>query len=283
MSSVKRVFSFVRWRLIPVRYVGKIAAWPRSVASRRHVPHGRTAATLQEQGCLAGPRLSAEALAAIQAIFRPRIAGVRPPTSGHTFVDLVKPEDFVPANPVFRFAFSADVLDIADDYFGGRFILDSIQVLYSWPTTEAPHDSQMWHKDYGDSKSLHCVVYLNDVTKIEDGPLVYVDRKDARRIGRSLIIRRIPDARFSAELGAGQIRHFFGKAGESVLVDPAACYHYGSRCSNPRLAIFVTFNTDRPFVAPTAPILQNASVILASARQVRPDLSERHLRRILPL
>ena len=283
LSSIKNVLSFVRWRLVPVRYVGKIAAWPRVAASRQHVPRGRTAATVQEQGCLAGPRLSPEALAEIQAIFRPRVADVRPSTTGHTFVNLVKPEDFVPENPVFRFAFSADVLDVADDYFGGRFILDSIQVLYSWPTSEAPHDSQMWHKDYGDSKSLHCVVYLNDVTKIEDGPLVFVDRNDARRIRRSLIIRRITDAQFSAELGAGRIRHFFGRAGESVLVDPAVCYHYGSRCSNPRLAIFVTFNTDRPFVAPTEPILHNGSLILASARQVRSDLTESYLRRLLSL
>ena len=283
MSSVKSVLGFVRWQLVPVRYAGKIARWPRGVAAGSHIPRGRAAAMVQEHGFQPGPRLPQQALAEIQAIYRPRAEQVRPTATGHNFVNLVEPGDYVSGNALIRFAFSTEVLDVADDYFGGRFVVDSIQVLYSWPTAVAPHDSQMWHRDYGDSKSFHCVAYLNDVTTVEDGPLVYVDRSDARRIGRSLIIRRIPDARFKSELGNGHIRHFFGQAGESVFVDPAACYHYGSRCRNPRLAIFVTFNTDRPFVAPTDAIRTNADAILAAAKQVRPDLTDRYLQRLLPV
>ena len=283
MSTVKDVLGFLRWRLVPIRYFGKFVAWPRNAAAARHVPRGRAAAAVFEEGCQPGPRLTEELLQEILALYRPRSERVRPTTTGHTFTNLVQPEDFVAANPLLRFAFSSDVLDVADDYFGGRFVLDSIQVLYSWPTTEAPHDSQLWHKDYGDSRSFHCVAYLNDVTTIEDGPFVYVDRKDARRIRRSIFIRRIPDARFNAELGDGQVRYFFGRAGESVLLDPAACYHYGSRCRNPRLAIFVTFNTDQPFVAPTDAIRDNADAILVAAKKLRPDLTENYLNRLLSL
>ena len=40
----------------------------------------------------------------------------------------------------------------------------------------------------------------------------------------------LPDDDFSKELKGGQVRVFAGRAGDSIFVDPAACYHYGSRC-----------------------------------------------------
>ena len=178
---------------------------------------------------------------------------------------------------------SPAVLDVADDYFGGRFSVDSIQLLYSWPTEGPLRASQYWHKDYGDSRSLHCVAYVTDVFTPEDGPFVYIDRADTQRIGTSPFIRRIEDRQLEAELGSGVQRTFYGRAGESVLIDPAACYHYGSRCQRPRLAIFATFNTDRPFVSATPAIRAGAALAAAEAAKVRPDLDESYLRRIFGL
>jgi hypothetical protein len=281
MTAVRDALHFLRWRLVPVRYAGKLRAGPRPRPAA--APRTRLAATIDQQGHAAGPALDAPTLAQVQAIYRPRVAAVVPSSGGHPFTNLVRPEDFAPENPVFRFAWSAPVLDVAHDYFGGRFILDSIQVLYSWPTEGEPRESQLWHKDYGDTRTLHCVAYLNDVQTLDDGPFVYVDKADTRRIGRSPVIRRIDDTRFAAELGDGRLRQFYGRAGESVFVDPSACYHYGSRCRNGRLAIFVTFFTDRPFVAPTPPIVAHRERIAAAASTVRPDLSDAYLRRLLQL
>ncbi len=281
MSAVHSVYSFLRWRLVPVRYAGKLATLPR--AGGAFVPRSALTDAIERDGHHAGPRVAAETLAQMQAIYRPRMADVTPTTNGHPFTNLVRPEeDFTPENPVFRHALSPQVLDVAHDYFNGRFVLDSIQVLYSWPTRSLS-ESQMWHKDYGDSRTLHCMTYLNDVTAPEDGPFVYIDKADTRRIRRAPFIRRIDDTTFRTELGSGQVRQFVGPAGESVFVDPSTCYHYGSRCVNPRLAIFVTFNTDRPFVAPTEPIRQHRERILAAARPVRPELSDTYLRRLLQL
>ena len=204
-----------------------------------------------------------------------------PAEAGHPFENLMRPEDLDPDNPVLRFAFSREILDAADAYFGGYFRFDSIQVLYSYATEGSLRESQLWHRDYGDTKSLHCVAYVNDVLEPEDGPFVFVDRNDTRRIGSSPLIRRIPDERFRRELGEGRIRSFYGEGGESVLVDPAACYHFGSRCMNPRTAIFVTFNTDRPFVPATPLMRENRKRLLAAAAAIRPDLSRDYLERIL--
>lgn len=275
MLAVRDALHFVRWRVVAVRYAGRLAV------RRPPAPAGTTEVDrrMRELGHAPGPSLPAELLAEALAIYSPRAEQVVPTAGGHPFVNLFRPEDATADNPVFRFALSPAVLDRVHDYFDGDFRFDSIQVLYSWPT-DSVAESQMWHKDYGDSRSFHCVAYLSDVTTSADGPFVFVDRRDTRRIGRSPFIRRIADEKFARELKGGKQHTFFGMAGESVLVDPAACYHYGSRCQNPRLAIFVTFNSARPFV-PAQPMIRGRTAPnVAAARQVRPDLSETYLARI---
>ena len=280
MQAAQRVMGFMRWRLVPVRYAGKLRRT--LTGSRTAVPRCALVERVDEHGYAPGPRIDPPTLEAILARYRPRIERVEPTRTGHPFTNLVTAADYTTEDPVVRLAFSNSVLDVAHDYFGGRLTLDSIQVLYSWPT-EGLSDSQMWHKDYGDSRSFHWIAYLNDVSSDLDGPFVFVDREDTRRIARSPFIRRIDDQRFMKELGDGQVRRFTGQAGESVYVDPSACYHYGSRCRQPRLAIFITFNSDRPFVAATDLVRQNAQRLLDVGRALRPDLSESYLRTLLAL
>jgi hypothetical protein len=282
MSLLRDAAQFVRWRLIPLRYAGKLRGWPAGDGAAAP-PRTALAQQVLEQGHAAGPGIPPRQLAALQAAFAPRMAGVTPSERGHPFVNLLRAEDLVADCPALELAFSPAVLDVADDYFGGRLLLDSIQVLYSWPTHGALRASQMWHKDYGDTRSFHWIAYLSDVAGPEDGPFCFVDRADTLRINRSIFIRRIPDERFEAELGNGTLRSFLGRAGDSVFVDPAACYHNGSRCRRSRLALFVTFNTSNPFVAPTPLVREHRAQLLRAARALRPDLSEPYLRRLLQL
>lgn len=279
MDAVREIYKLLRWRLIAVRYVRKIASFISSPALPQ--PARLRNSAFERQGFGPGPSIPALDLEEMRAIYGPRAELVVPTAHGHPFENLMRAEDLTASNPVLRFAFSPAVLDAAHDYFGERFKFDSIQLMYSYPTDGELRESQKWHRDYGDSKSFHCVAYVNDVLAPEDGPFVFVDRNDASRIIRSPIIRRIDDAKFRRELGNGEIRTFYGKAGESVLVDPAACYHYGSRCKRGRLALFVTFNTDRPYVAAQALLRENRSRLLAAAQQIRPDLSPIFLKQIL--
>lgn len=282
MSLLHDAAHFFRWRLIPLRYAGKLRGWPARPGAAA-APRTALAQRVLEEGHTAGPAIAPAQLAALQALLAPRAAAVTPTGHGHPFVNLLQPEDLVAECPALALAFSPAVLDVADDYFGGRLVLDSIQVLYSWPTQGALRASQMWHKDYGDTRSFHWIAYLSDVSGPEDGPFCFIDRIDARRINRSFFIRRIPDERFAAELGDGTLRTFLGQAGESVFVDPAVCYHNGSRCRRARLALFVTFNTSNPFVAPTPLVRENRAALLRAALALRPDLSEPYLRRLLQL
>ena len=282
MQAIRDVYHLLRWRLIAVRYLGKIRRYLTAPAlPRRTADRGNGDSALARQGHAPGPRIADAELDQIRAIYGPRAAAVVPTETGHPFVNLMRAEDIHSDNPVMRFAFSREVLDGARDYFGDDFRYDSIQVLYSFPTAGSLRESQMWHRDYGDTKSFHCVAYVNDVLEPEDGPFVFVDRNDAKRIASAPIIRRIPDEKFRKELGDGQVRSFFGKAGESVFVDPSACYHFGSRCERARTAIFVTFNTHRPFVAAYPLMRENRQKLIATAKAIRPDLSHDYIERIL--
>lgn len=283
MPVLHDIAHFVRWRLIPLRYAGKFRAFSVAHALANLPPRTAIVQSMLVNGYHTGPTLGPAELGELAATYRPRTLDVVPQPGSHPFVNLFRREDIHAANPVIRLAFSPKIIGIADDYFGGRLMLDSLQVLYSWPTHGELRESQMWHKDYGDSKSFHWVAYLNDVAGPDDGPFAFVDKKDSRNIGRSVFIRRIGDRDFNVEVGTGRIQQFLGRAGESLYVDPATCYHSGSRCKNPRLAIFITFNSDRPFVDPVPIIVENRVRIADVARQLRPDLSDVYIKRLLGL
>lgn len=283
MGSIRKIASFIRWRLVPVRYATMLGSLRRRGLFESIPPKSAVVEEIIVKGFSVGPRLDPYLLQQAQQIYKPRSVPIIPKKSGHPFVNLFCDEDINPENPVLRYAFSPGVLDAAADYFGGRLILDSIQVLYSYPTEGDLRESQYWHLDYGDRKSFHCVAYLNDVLDPKDGPFVFVDKMTTQKIGRSILIRRIPDQQFSKELMDGKIENFFGVAGSSVLVDPAACYHYGSRCRVPRLAIFATFSTWYPFVQPVPLVSLNAQKLLETVRSIRPDLSESFLKALLQI
>ncbi len=281
MNALREAYRFLRWRPIPIRYAGKVKRTVASSFQSKSVPRLAGAEDLWELGWSKGPSLPAADLPAIRALYEPRAAAVVPTPGGHPFTNLFRPEDISADNPLCRFAFSREVLDAAHDYFDGHPRYNAIQMMYSWPTGGELNESQMWHRDYGDSKSFHCIAYVNDLLTPDHGPFVFVDKRDTRRIKSLPIIRRIADDKFKRELGEGEVRSFYGSAGESIFVDPAICYHYGSRCRTPRFAVFVTFSTDRPYVSQTDFVEANRDRLLAVAREIRPDLSEAYLRAVL--
>lgn len=232
---------------------------------------------INDIGYATGPTIDFKILHEIQSIYQPRTSEVVIRESGAPFKNIMQDQDVTIDNPVIRLAFSKEILDPAMDYFGGKILFESLQVLYSYPTEGKLRESQLWHKDFGDSKSFHAIMYINDVNAIEEGPFVFVNKNDSKRIKHSSFIRRIPDEQFMKELGDGEVKYFYGKAGESIFVDPAKCYHYGSRCKKGRLAIFFTFNTSTPYVISPGLIQRNQTKFLEMGRQLRPDISEEKL------
>tara|TARA_R110002072_G_scaffold243304_9_gene402291 strand:- start:232 stop:1086 length:855 start_codon:yes stop_codon:yes gene_type:complete len=282
-NSAQRIASFLKWQLVPVRYLGRLRYLRPRHITPANSPRSAKGMEIEAAGYAAGPVLSQDMLTKMQEIFVSRAPTAAPEKLKAPFINLSRAEDLTKDNPLVQLAFSKDILDVAIDYFGGRLTLDSLQVLHSFPQTGPLKESQKWHLDYGDSRSLHCVYYLNDVTDMDGGPFVFIDKENSKKVGRGLIVRRIEDDQFTQESNDAPLQIAYGKAGTSLWVDPAACYHYGSRCKRPRTAIFLTFNSDSPFMAPTPLIVENARQIAEAGKALRPDLDPTVIDKMLRL
>jgi hypothetical protein len=283
MQKIKNQINYLRSHLIVKRKFSMLFNINSKTFSKSEPSVLESSKVLSNVGFTSGPTCSPEILQEIKNIYEARIGEVIPKSTGAPFKNLIHDEDITIDNPVIKLAFSKEILDPAIDYFGGKLLLESLQVLYSYPTDGKLRESQHWHKDFGDSKSFHGIMYLNDVTKVKHGPFVFVNRIESKKMKRSLVIRRINDEDFRKELGDGQIETFYGKAGESIFVDPAICYHYGSRCKEGRLAIFFTFNTSTPYVIIPGLIQNNRNKLFEIGKILRPDLSEDKLKVLLDI
>ncbi len=281
MLTIRNVLSFLRWRVIAVRYITWLLNLKAKAIRRSNQPASKIGCKIASDGYHAGPKFEDEVIEKISAAYLSRRKDVSCPDRGAPFIDLMCSSDFNVDNPIFKMIFSKEILDVAIDYFGGDMSLYSLQVIYSFPTEGEIRESQKWHKDYGDNKTLHSIIYLSDVCDEDDGPVVFTDKNDSKRIKKYPFIRRIEDSVFERELDGGKIIRHFGKGGSSFFVDPAVCYHFGSRGRNGRLALFFSFNTGTPFVGPTKSVKENVNKIYDIAKAIRPDLSESLLSRII--
>ena len=283
MKQIRKLASFLRWRLVPIRYLTMLRhmRWRRLIIRSPSV--SSISFEIEEFGYHVTTPVDKDVIEKIRAIYSPRTASVIPNEYGHPFANLFNEDDIHPENPVLQTVFSPKILNAAADYFGNKLILDSIQVLYSYSTAGEIRESQYWHLDYGDRKSFHAITYLNDIRSGEDGPFVFVDKRATQKIGRSLIIRRIADEHFTKKLGDESVINFLGAAGSTVFVDPAACYHYGSRCKFSRLALFTTFSGWFPYAQPMPIISDNKKKFYKVAKYLRPDLNSNFLKIILQI
>jgi hypothetical protein len=283
MQKIKYQINYLRSHLIAKRKFSMLFNINRKTFSKLEPSVLESSSVLNDIGFTTGPTCSPENLKEIKNIYEPRIIEVIPKATGAPFKNLMRDEDITIDNPIIQLAFSKKILDPAIDYFGGKLLFESLQVLYSYPTDGNLRESQLWHKDFGDSKSFHGIMYLNDVEEIKHGPFVFVNRTESKKMKSSLLIRRIKDEDFMKELGNGKIEIFYGKAGESIFVDPAVCYHYGSRCKEGRLAIFFTFNTSIPYVIIPGLIQNNRNKLFEIGKTLRPDLPVEKLKVILDI
>ena len=275
----RSIASFLRWRVVPVRMAGRAKQLrprhiTRALTTRRGKPVSEVGKAIERSGYCVGKPMPADVLEQITALIEPRFASAPASTNSHTFVNLMQDEDYTVDSPIIRYAFSKDVLDPALDYFGNRTRLYAIQLLWSFPHNGPLRESQKWHRDFSDSRCLHNITYLNDIRSEAGGPLMFVDKDDSAKVKGSPFIRRIEDDTFYSEVGHSEPITVLGDAGTTVLMDPAACYHCGSRCKSPRLALFVSFNSDLPYVSETAPISRHADALMAAGRELRPDLPD---------
>ena len=159
---------------------------------------------------------------------------------------LTSPEDLHPESIFVRFAMQPHLVQIATAYMGMVPYLSNIQVLVSFGTDNAKwEESQLWHRDYHDTKTLRFWMYLSDVTEPKHGPFTYLPLDPSRQVPNGFFPGRVSDEAMNA-CGLGKhSQAVYGKRLNCFSIDTARCYHMGSRVAlgEKRIAYLATFNT----------------------------------------
>jgi hypothetical protein len=145
-----------------------------------------------------------------------------------------------------RFAMQENLLKMAAGYLGMVPYLSNVQVLVSFGTdNKVWEESQLWHRDYHDTKTLRLWVYLSDVLELKHGPFTYLPLELSRKVRNGFFPGRVSDAQMEADGLAANAESVYGQRLASFAIDTARCYHMGSRLplGEIRVAYLATFNT----------------------------------------
>lgn len=126
-----------------------------------------------------------------------------------------------------RFALQENILKLVGAYFKESPYLFDVSVLASYSSgSDVWQQSQLWHQDVEDAKTIKLWVYLNDVTTDAQGPFTYLPIEASKKIeGKG----RISDEQI-ASLGLDKEAIVIkGEKKTSFLIDTRYCFHLGSR------------------------------------------------------
>lgn len=146
-----------------------------------------------------------------------------------------------------RFALQKNILRIVSSYYGEIPYVSYVFLSLSHRREkESLAYSQLWHKDYDDTKTIKFFVYLNDVTS-EHGPFTYLPKNCSRRVKERFFPIHQTDEIFKS-VPPEDVRQVVGPQFTSFLVDTGHCYHMGSRIKGDekRLAFTVAYTTSPP-------------------------------------
>ncbi len=132
-------------------------------------------------------------------------------------------------NPFVAFALQPSVLSILSTAYGELPRLDYVLLTLSRHTGKALSYSQLWHRDYDDTRVIKLFVYLTDVASQDDGPFTFIPGPSSDRFGFSLHSHR-PDDAIAARLGSSdQIKSIKAPRLSAFMVETSRCLHMGSR------------------------------------------------------
>lgn len=160
-----------------------------------------------------------------------------------------RPEDLRPDSVFVRFALQPNLVKLAAAYLKMVPYLSSVQALVSFGTECGQQgqwtESQLWHRDYHDTKTLRMWLYLSDVSTPEHGPFTYLPAGYSRQVKNTFFPRRISDEAMDQSGIAKHAQPVYGNRNTPFYIDTTRCYHLGSRVAlgERRIAYLATFNT----------------------------------------
>ncbi|HEV2568126.1 hypothetical protein [Sphingomonas sp.] len=157
----------------------------------------------------------------------------------------------MPSDSIFvRFALQPALVQTLSEAMGGLPQLDYVLLTLSQHSAEPLAQSQLWHRDYDDPRTIKVFVYLTDVTSIEDGPFTFLPARATDRCGSSLRSHR-SDADIFSHVAPEEKVEIIAPKLSVFAVETSRCLHMGSRLApgHERLLYTATF-TSFPKLAP---------------------------------
>jgi hypothetical protein len=249
-TPLARLIKFVR-RLPMRREINARRALLSELASTSVIK--KHAAELREQGysivteIIDPVRMAALAKAGEDKLVRAHATPIRQDATHKDFwvrlLDEDKQDGMLPVdNPFVKFALQPEILAIAGHAFGELPRLDYVLLTLSRSANTEFNYSQLWHRDYDDTRVIKLFVYLTDVRNEEDGPFTFIPGPVSDRMGFRVRSHQT-DAEISTVIPLTAAQAIKGPKLSAFMVDTARCLHMGSRVSqgHERLLYTATF------------------------------------------
>ena len=145
-----------------------------------------------------------------------------------------------PSDSIFvRFATQPGIVQLLTRYLGELPILVDVILTLSRDTNTELGYSQLWHRDYDDSRTLKVFVYLTDVNDTRDGPFTFLPGQQSDRIGITLR-SHLPDAKVFSRVERTGTKEMLGAAHTTFVCQTSRCLHMGSRVAPGRSRLMYT-------------------------------------------
>ena len=139
---------------------------------------------------------------------------------------------FDPMSVYARFALEKNILDVANAYLGMRSRLRCYNVWHTFPTSVAPRESQLWHRDREDYLIVKVFLYLSEVDE-GAGPFTYACGSHPKGASQGEAeyllegnVRRSTDAQMAKVIPPEQWFKGVGPKGTIIFADTRG-YHRG--------------------------------------------------------
>lgn len=192
-------------------------------------------------------RMAALAAAGEAKLARARATEVRQDAGHKDFwvrlLDEDKQNGMLPVdNPFVQIALQPEILSIAGHAFGELPRLDYVLLTLSRSTGKDLSYSQLWHRDYDDTRVIKLFVYLTDVHDMEQGPFTFIPGPVSDRMGFRLRSHQA-DSEVATAIPLDAAQSIKAPRLSAFMVDTARCLHMGSRVApgHERLLYTATF------------------------------------------
>jgi hypothetical protein len=133
-------------------------------------------------------------------------------------------------SPFVRVAVQPDVVSILTEVYGEIPRLDYVLLTLSTYSGDDYKVSQLWHKDYDDTKVVKLFIYLTEVSSLDDGPFTFFSGPDSDKLGFTLF-SHMNDRVVDTKIGFRNSHSVIAPKLTAFLVETSRCLHMGSRVS----------------------------------------------------